>query len=157
LVANVGCRREAGAAVRSSGGPLTDLIPAAHPLGREPLKMPQTGPSAARSCDRSNKASSALARGRVCAFEFTGRTSMTNSRFNAALYLLPIFGALILAATSWAQQRPSIADKMAKTHGLDSFGQVEGIRYTFNVERPGVNVSRSWEWNPKTDSVSYEG
>jgi hypothetical protein len=82
---------------------------------------------------------------------------MTNSRFNAALYLLPIFGVLILAATSWAQQRPSIADKMAKTHGLDSFGQVEGIRYTFNVERPGVNVSRSWEWNPKTDSVSYEG
>ena len=46
---------------------------------------------------------------------------------------------------------------MAKTHGLDSFGQVEGIRYTFNVERPGANVSRSWEWNPKTDSVSYEG
>src|SRR6516165_9957458 len=40
LVANVGCRREAVAAVRSSGGPLTDLTPAARPLGREPLKMP---------------------------------------------------------------------------------------------------------------------
>ena len=61
------------------------------------------------------------------------------------------------SAVSWAQQRPPIADKMAKTHGLDSFGQIEGIRYTFNVERPGANVSRSWEWNPKTDSVSYEG
>ena len=67
--------------------------------------------------------------------------------------------ALLLtpSAISWAQQRPPIADKMAKAHGLDSFGQVEGIRYTFNVERPGANVSRSWEWNPKTDSVSYEG
>ena len=67
--------------------------------------------------------------------------------------------ALLLTpyAISWAQQRPPIADKMAKAHGLDSFGQVEGIRYTFNVERPNVNVSRSWEWNPKTDSVSYEG
>jgi len=67
--------------------------------------------------------------------------------------------ALLLtpSAISWAQQPPAIADKMAKAHGLDSFGQVEGIRYTFNVERPGVNVSRSWEWNPKTDSVSYEG
>src|SRR5437763_16656902 len=67
--------------------------------------------------------------------------------------------ALLLtpSAISWAQQRPPIADKMAQTHGLDSFGQVEGIRYTFNVERPGVNVSRSWEWSPKTDSVSYEG
>ena len=25
------------------------------------------------------------------------------------------------------------------------------------MERPGVNVSRSWEWNPKTDAVSYDG
>ena len=67
--------------------------------------------------------------------------------------------ALLLTpyAISWAQQRPPIADKMAKAHGLDSFGQVEGIRYTFTVERPDLNVSRSWEWNPKTDSVSYEG
>jgi hypothetical protein len=72
---------------------------------------------------------------------------------------LLVFSALLLtpSAMPWAQQRPPIADKMAKTHGLDSFGQVEGIRYTFNVERPGVNVSRSWEWNPKTDSVTYEG
>ena len=38
-------RREAVAAVRSSGGPLTDLTPAARPLGREPLKMPHLGHS----------------------------------------------------------------------------------------------------------------
>src|SRR5262249_45373425 len=36
-------RREAVAGVRSSGGLLTDLTPAAHPLGREPLKMPRCG------------------------------------------------------------------------------------------------------------------
>ena len=67
--------------------------------------------------------------------------------------------ALLLtpSAISWAQQRPAIAEKMAKAHGLDSFGQVEGIRYTFNVERPGVSLSRSWEWNPKTDTVTYDG
>src|SRR5205823_3824965 len=35
-------RRDAVAAVHSSGGPLTDLTPAAHPLGRGPLKMPLT-------------------------------------------------------------------------------------------------------------------
>ena len=70
------------------------------------------------------------------------------------------FSVLLLAPSviSWAQQRPAIAEKMAKTHGLDSFGQVEGIRYTFNVARPdGNNVARGWEWNPKTDAVSYEG
>ena len=59
------------------------------------------------------------------------------------------FSALLLApsATCWAQQRPPIAEKVAKTDALDSFGQVEGIRYTFNVARPdGNNVARSWEW-----------
>src|SRR3954469_7176998 len=63
----------------------------------------------------------------------------------------------VLPATSWAQQRPLIAEQMAKTYGLDSFGQIEGIRYTFNAELPGVELSRKWEWNPKTDTVSYEG
>jgi hypothetical protein len=63
---------------------------------------------------------------------------------------------LLLPATSWAQQRPPIAEQMAKTYGLDSFGQIEGIRYTFNAEFPGVELSRTWE-NPKTDTVSHEG
>ena len=83
---------------------------------------------------------------------------MINLRRLDVIRLFAVSALLLTpSATSWAQQRPPIADKMAKTHGLDSFGQVEGIRYTFNVERPGVNVSRSWEWNPKTDSISYEG
>jgi len=67
------------------------------------------------------------------------------------------FGVLVLAATSWAQKRPPIAEQIAKTYGLDSFGQIEGIRYTFNAEFPGVKLSESWEWEPKTGRVSYEG
>jgi len=63
----------------------------------------------------------------------------------------------MLPATSWAQQRPPIVEQMAKTYGLDSFGQIEGVRFAFNAEFPGVKLSRSWEWNPKTDAVSYEG
>jgi hypothetical protein len=70
-----------------------------------------------------------------------------------------VFGVLllILPAASWAQQRPPIAEQMAKTYGLESFEQVEGIRYAFNAELPGVKLSRSWEWSPKTETVSYEG
>jgi len=64
---------------------------------------------------------------------------------------------LIHPATSRAQQRPPIVEQIAKTYGLASFGQIEGIRYTFNAEFPGVALSRRWEWNPKTDTVSYEG
>jgi hypothetical protein len=67
------------------------------------------------------------------------------------------FGMLVLTATSWAQTRPPIAEQIAKTYGLDAFGQIEAIRYTFNAQFPGVNVSRSWVWQPKTDQVSYEG
>ena len=70
---------------------------------------------------------------------------------------LLVLGQLILATTSWAQQRPPIVEKLAQTYGLESFGQVEAIRYTFNLQFPGVNVSRSWVWEPKTGQVSYEG
>ena len=67
------------------------------------------------------------------------------------------FGVLILAPNSWAQKRPPILEQIAKTYGLDSFAQVEAIRYTFNLQFPGVNISRSWVWEPKTNKVSYEG
>jgi hypothetical protein len=82
---------------------------------------------------------------------------MTNSRFRIALCLLPIFGALIFAATSEAQQRPPIIENLAKTYGLESFGQIEAIRYTFKAEAPGIDLSRSWIWEPKTDQVTYDG
>jgi hypothetical protein len=64
---------------------------------------------------------------------------------------------LISPATAGAQQGTPIAEQVAKTYGLDSFGQIETIRYTWNLEAPGLKVSRSWEWSPKTDMVSYEG
>jgi len=67
------------------------------------------------------------------------------------------FGTLVLAATSWAQTRPPIIEQIAKTYGLDSFDQIEAIRYTFNATFPGVTLARSWEWEPKTGKVSYQG
>ena len=83
---------------------------------------------------------------------------MTNLSRLDAIRLI-VFGVLllILPAASWAQQRPPIAEQMAKTYGLGSFEKIEVIRYAFNAEFPGVKLSRSWEWNPKTDTVSYEG
>jgi hypothetical protein len=80
---------------------------------------------------------------------------MRNSRLTAILGL-PISGMLMLAAPCLAQQRPPIVEKLAKTYGLDSFGQVEAIRYTFKAQLPGVDVARSWIWEPKTDQVTYE-
>src|SRR5215813_11051438 len=87
-----------------------------------------------------------------------------------------VFSVLVLAATSCSQENttapqqtaqtqqpapakttPVTAEQIAKAHGLDSFGQIEAIRYTFNAQFPGVNVARSWIWEPKTGKVSFEG
>jgi hypothetical protein len=65
---------------------------------------------------------------------------------------------LVLAPSSGAQQRPPILEQIAKTYGIDSFGQVEAIRYTWNGEIPGVfKLAHAWEWEPKTNKISYEG
>src|SRR3989441_5583759 len=68
------------------------------------------------------------------------------------------FGVLVLAPNSWAQKRPPILEQLAKTYGLDSYGQIEAIRYTWNGEIPGVfKLSHAWEWEPKTGKISFEG
>ncbi|MBV8553311.1 MAG: hypothetical protein JOY54_18590 [Acidobacteriaceae bacterium] len=64
---------------------------------------------------------------------------------------------LILPATSRAQTRAPILEQIVKTYGLDSYGQIEAIRYSFNLQLTGLNLSRSWEWEPKTGRISYEG
>ncbi len=64
-------------------------------------------------------------------------------------------GVLVLAPNSWAQARPPIFEKMAKTYGLDSWDKIEAIRYTWNLQLGKLNVSRSWEWEPKTTQVTY--
>ena len=69
-------------------------------------------------------------------------------------------GAVLCSAPiASAQQRPAIADQIAKTYGLASFGQIEAIRYTFNIDLAALKLklSRSWVWEPKTDQISYEG
>jgi len=80
------------------------------------------------------------------------------------------FGALALtfAASARAGEVPPAAQEMAKTFGLDSWDKIEGLRYTWNAEFPGsvkpfdggsgtIKISRTWEWDPKTGTVSYEG
>jgi len=104
-------------------------------------------------------------------FHFIKEDSMTKFGRSQTIHFLFV-GLWLLAAASCAQkgtsvseQRPSpatqngssVSERIAKEYGLDSYGQIEAIRYTFNIQLPGLNASRSWEWEPKTDKVSYEG
>src|SRR5216684_7322766 len=86
-----------------------------------------------------------------------GANSMTNASRVTMIRLLA-FVVLVLATTSRAQTRPPIAEQLAKTYGLDSYGQIEAVRYTFNLDLPAlkVNLSRTWTWDPKTGQVTYE-
>jgi hypothetical protein len=69
-----------------------------------------------------------------------------------------VFGVLVLAPNSWAQNRPPILEQIAKTYGIDSWDQIQAIRYTWNGEIPGVfKLAHAWEWEPKTGKISYEG
>lgn len=65
---------------------------------------------------------------------------------------------LVLALPSQAQTRPPNVEQLAKAYGLDSYGQIDAVRYTFNLELPSlkVNLSRTWTWEPKTGQVTYE-
>jgi len=64
---------------------------------------------------------------------------------------------LILPATLGAQARPPILDQIAKTYGIDSWDQIQAIRYTWNGEIPGLfKVAHKWEWEPKTGKITYE-
>jgi hypothetical protein len=77
----------------------------------------------------------------------------------ATIIGLLAFVMLTLSSTSNAQTRPPIVEQMAKTFGLDSWGQIEGIRYTFNLDLPALKLklAHTWEWNPKTGQVTFEG
>ncbi|HEY0759124.1 MAG TPA: hypothetical protein VGD59_07715 [Acidisarcina sp.] len=82
----------------------------------------------------------------------------SSSRFiTPVLVLSALASALVVAPNSMAQKRPPILEQIAKTYGIDSFKQIEAIRYTWNGQFPGVNIAHAWVWEPKTGKVSYEG
>ena len=57
-----------------------------------------------------------------------------SARHNMIRLLAFTVSVLFLAETSYAQERPPIFQQMFKTYGFESFGQVEKIRYTFNLD-----------------------
>ena len=83
---------------------------------------------------------------------------MTNSSRVTDIGLL-VSGILLLSSAAWAQSCPPAAEKIAKAYGIDSWGQIEALRYTFNIDIPALKLkgSRTWTWEPKADRVTYEG
>jgi hypothetical protein len=82
---------------------------------------------------------------------------MTKSSFLSMARLLALV-ALVSAPNSWAQNGRPLLEQIAKAYGVDSYGQIEAIRYTWNADITGLfKGSHAWTWEPKTNKVSYEG
>ena len=79
-----------------------------------------------------------------------------NSRLRL-FFLFALSTLLALPTTSKAADTVT-AQEVAKTFGIDSFSQIEGMRYTWNLELPnGHTISNKWEWSPKTNTVTFDG
>jgi hypothetical protein len=80
---------------------------------------------------------------------------MTKNRATILGFL--VFAGLLFSANSWAQQRDPIIEKVANAYGLDSYDKIEAIRYTWNIDIPGLfKASHKWEWEPKTGKILFE-
>lgn len=81
----------------------------------------------------------------------------TSSRVSKTGFL--VLGLLLLTSAACAQSCPPAAEPIAKAYGIDSWGQIDAIRYTFNIDVPALKLkaSRTWTWEPKTGQVTFEG
>jgi hypothetical protein len=61
---------------------------------------------------------------------------------------LLIFAPLLFPLVARAQTRPPDVEQLAKAYGVDSWGQVDAVRYTFNLDIPALKLtlSRTWTW-----------
>ena len=80
---------------------------------------------------------------------------------NSACLTLSVFS--LWWCRSWFLRQPprrrtsAIFQQMLKAYGFDAFGEVEKIRYTFNMDAPGLNFSAAGNGNPRRTLISYEG
>jgi hypothetical protein len=72
--------------------------------------------------------------------------------------LLFNFGCARQAAGETHQETAQEAiQKIAQAAGIDAFGSIESISYTFNAELGERTFLRAWTWRPKTDEVTLQG
>lgn len=64
--------------------------------------------------------------------------------------------SLVLAAAAHSEADPA-RERLARAYGIQEFGQVEEIRYTFNAKIGERVVSRRWAWMPQADRVTFLG
>lgn len=88
---------------------------------------------------------------------FIGEVKM---RFHAIRIIYFIAAFIFLAAdnrSAFAEEYKSLRLLVAQKYGLEEFNKIKGINFTFNVEKKGKKIKRTWQWEPKTEKVTYWG
>jgi len=79
-----------------------------------------------------------------------------NSGFKIFMVFLLTIG--MSACASYNQEREMTARQhIAEAYGLQYFGEVEKIQYTFNVKIGEKQISRFWIWQPHLNKVTFKG
>jgi hypothetical protein len=66
-------------------------------------------------------------------------------------------GGAAVAAPSQEDAANASAARIAAHYGVQDFGRVETLRFTFNARIGEKQVRRGWTWRPATGEVTYEG
>lgn len=51
-------------------------------------------------------------------------------------------------------QEEGILEKVANAHGIQNWGSINEIKFTFNVDRDTSHFERTWIWKPKTNDIT---
>jgi hypothetical protein len=71
------------------------------------------------------------------------------------LFLAALLSAVWMPSACWADEEgEDEAMAIAHRYGMDDFGRVAALKFTFNVRRGTTTVSRSWLWNVESHKVS---
>ena len=66
-------------------------------------------------------------------------------------------GLALSSACVTSSPAERVAADVANAYGAESFDEVTLLEYTFHVQLPGREVTRSWRWEPKLDRVTFLG
>ena len=71
--------------------------------------------------------------------------------------VLLIVGLIAGCSTQQPAAPTDIRQQIAGAYGAESFGKIEVIEYTFNVQLGDKQISRSWIWWPQVEQVTLKG
>ena len=66
-----------------------------------------------------------------------------------------VFMLAALAVPAAAGDAEDVRARIGRTYGLDGWGQIEELRYTFNVKSGERETRRAWVWRVKDRTVTY--